>query len=80
MTEGPRVRIDSGEISGYDTGTVHAYRGIPYAQPPVGPLRYRAPQPVQPWEGVRAATEFSAAAPQNKKYTLVGFREYQPTS
>ncbi|MGC5025513.1 carboxylesterase/lipase family protein [Tsukamurella sp. DT100] len=80
MTDGPRVRIDSGEISGRDQRTVHAYRGIPYAQPPVGPLRYRAPQPLEPWDGVRAATEFSAAAPQNKKYTLVGFREYQPTS
>ncbi|CAM3790178.1 carboxylesterase/lipase family protein [Tsukamurella strandjordii] len=77
--DGPQVRIDAGALRGLDLGAVHTYRGIPYAQPPVGPLRYRAPQPVQPWDGVRAATEFSAAAPQNKKYTLIGFREYQPT-
>ncbi|WP_019200940.1 carboxylesterase/lipase family protein [Tsukamurella sp. 1534] len=79
-SDGPRVRIDAGELRGLDQGSVHAYRGIPYAAPPVGPLRYRAPQTVRPWEGVRAATEFSDAAPQNKKYTLIGFREYQPTS
>jgi para-nitrobenzyl esterase len=76
----PRVRIDAGELQGLDLGAVHAFRGIPFAQPPVGPLRYRAPQRVAPWDGVRPATEFSAAAPQNKKYTLVGFREYQETS
>ncbi|BDH55638.1 carboxylesterase/lipase family protein [Tsukamurella sp. PLM1] len=80
VPEGPRVRIDAGELRGLDQGTVHAFRGIPYAQPPVGPLRYRAPQPVARWDGVREATAFSAAAPQNKKYTLIGFREYQPTS
>ncbi|GAB3131873.1 carboxylesterase/lipase family protein [Tsukamurella serpentis] len=76
----PRVTVDTGALRGTDLGPVHAYRGVPYARPPVGPLRYRAPQPAQPWEGDLDATAFGPAAPQNKKYTLVGFRDYQLTS
>ncbi len=53
----PPVRIASGEISG--TGTdVRVFRGIPYAQPPVGPLRWRPPQPVTPWSGVHDGSRF----------------------
>lgn len=51
------VRIASGDISG--TGTdVRVYRGIPYAAPPVGPLRWRPPQPVTPWTGVHDGSRF----------------------
>jgi carboxylesterase type B len=53
----PNVRIASGEISG--TGTdVRVYRGIPYAAPPVGPLRWKPPQPVVPWSGVHDGSKF----------------------
>lgn len=38
---------------------VEQYLSIPFAQPPVGPLRLAAPQPVEPWEGVRDGTHFS---------------------
>ncbi|MEZ4292058.1 MAG: carboxylesterase family protein [Myxococcota bacterium] len=38
-----------------EDGVVHAWRGIPYAKPPVRPLRWRAPQPAEPWENVREA-------------------------
>jgi para-nitrobenzyl esterase len=51
------VRTAAGEVSGTGTG-VRVYRGIPYAAPPVGPLRWRAPQPVQPWTGVRDGSTF----------------------
>ncbi len=42
----------------------HAWLGIPYAEPPVGDLRWRAPQPAAPWTGVREALSFGAACPQ----------------
>ena len=44
---------------------VQTYRGIPYARPPLGPLRHRPPLPPEPWKGVRECREFGAAAPQN---------------
>jgi len=57
MTTVQTVRIASGEISG--TGTdVRVYRGIPYAAPPVGPLRWRPPQPVAAWSGVHDGSQF----------------------
>ena len=42
---------------------------IPYARPPVGPLRLRAPQPAAPWRGVRHCDEFANCAPQQRRYT-----------
>ncbi len=53
------VRVDGGLVSGgvLPSG-VHAFRGIPFAAPPTGALRWRPPQPVRPWRGVRAATRF----------------------
>ncbi len=43
---------------------IRIYRGIPYAAPPVGNLRWKPPQPVAPWEGIRESTKFSPMAPQ----------------
>jgi para-nitrobenzyl esterase len=51
-----------GVISG--DGKVKTFKGIPYAAPPVGALRWQAPQPVVPWTGVRPATEYGARAMQ----------------
>jgi para-nitrobenzyl esterase len=62
------LRLDSGTIRGLVVGDkkdVSAYKGIPYAAPPVGELRWKPPQPVQPWKGVRDCFEFGAACPQN---------------
>ena len=58
------VQCPSGKLRGETAGGVNIFRGVPFAQPPVGPLRYRAPQPLQPWSGVREATRFAAAAVQ----------------
>ncbi|MGH9737590.1 MAG: carboxylesterase/lipase family protein [Candidatus Acidiferrales bacterium] len=52
------AKINSGEVRGVATGNLAIYKGIPYAAPPVGNLRWRAPHPVKPWKGVRAATNF----------------------
>src|SRR4030042_549349 len=62
------LRIDTGYISGTVIGDVDnhikAYRGIPYAAPPVGDLRWKPPQPAAPWEEIRQCTEFSKSPPQ----------------
>lgn len=54
------VQINSGKISGtYNPKTkIYAFKGIPYAQPPVGNLRWRPPQPVKPWKDIRKCTLF----------------------
>jgi para-nitrobenzyl esterase len=62
------IKIDTGYISGTLIGDVdnpvRAYRGIPYAAPPVGGLRWKPPQPVSPWDEIRQCTEFSKVCPQ----------------
>lgn len=58
------VRIDSGRIGGRTDGTVAVFRGIPYARPPVGTLRWRPPHPVERWPGVRRADALGALCPQ----------------
>jgi para-nitrobenzyl esterase len=60
------VRTDAGAVSGVPArdGAVTAFKGIPYAAPPVGDLRWRAPQPTAAWQGVRAADKFSTSCVQ----------------
>lgn len=60
------VRLDTGMISGATTasGDVRAFKGIPYAAPPVGDLRWRAPKPAAHWEGTRKADEFGPVCMQ----------------
>lgn len=57
---GPVVTIDSGKVEGRVEAGVASWKGIPFAAPPVGTLRWRAPQPVQPWTEVRQATSYAA--------------------
>jgi para-nitrobenzyl esterase len=60
------VRLDTGMISGAatDSPEVRVFKGIPYAAPPVGDLRWRAPKPAAPWEGTRKADEFGPVCMQ----------------
>jgi para-nitrobenzyl esterase len=63
----PRVPVSGGVIEGSAApwGGAILFRGIPYAAPPVGDLRWRAPKPVLPWQGVRADNADAPACPQN---------------
>jgi para-nitrobenzyl esterase len=53
-----KARVETGVVVGEAEAGVEAFKGIPYAQPPVGPLRWRPPQPARPWSGERPAADF----------------------
>ena len=72
---GARVAVDrtlvqtaSGAVRGALGDDHLLFAGIPYAAPPVGPLRWRAPQPPQPWQGVRDASKYGARCVQDKAH------------
>jgi para-nitrobenzyl esterase len=73
-----RVTTAAGTVEGFTRDGVHRWRSIPYARPPIGALRFRAPQPVQPWPGVRYCHGFTKCAPQERRYTVTGVGKYQP--
>ena len=60
------VTIDDGTIEGTIENGIKAFKGIPFAAPPVGDLRWKAPQPVEPWEGVLKANKFAPGSVQNQ--------------
>lgn len=74
---GDTVRTESGEVSGTknEAGDIQIFKGIPFAAPPVGELRWKAPQPLQSWSGVKQCTEFGPSPMQGKP---VPFGVYTP--
>ena len=62
------LKTDKGKIEGIynDDKTIRIFKGIPYAAPPLGDLRWEAPQPANSWEGIKSCAEFSASPVQNK--------------
>lgn len=62
--DGPAVRTAEGWLRGSTEDGVNRFLGIPYAAPPVGPLRWQPPQPVTPWQGVRKATSYGKLCAQ----------------
>lgn len=65
VSDAPVVQTKSGPVAGAVEGGLEVFRGIPYAAPPTGPLRFMPPSPVEPWTEVRDATEFGPACPQD---------------
>ncbi|MDE2163692.1 MAG: carboxylesterase family protein [Alphaproteobacteria bacterium] len=63
---GPIVNAPAGQLAGLTEGTLHIFKGIPYAEPPIGSMRWKPPAPMPRWRGVRQATEFGAACFQPK--------------
>lgn len=59
-----QVKIANGVIQGSIEGDLTVFRGIPFAAPPVGDLRWKAPQPVEQWEGVKQTTEYAPSPMQ----------------
>ena len=58
------VRTKAGMVQGAQEDGIFVFKGVPYAAPPVGDLRWMPPAPVKPWDGVRPALEFGPIAPQ----------------
>ena len=69
-----RVQTASGTLEGTYQSGIRIFRGVPFAQPPVGDLRWREPQPVQPWEGIRKADSFGPRAMQRFIFSDMNFR------
>ena len=70
----PVVKTAHGMIEGVDDAGIRVFKGIPFAQPPIGDRRWQAPQPVQSWEGIRSAKQFSPRPMQRPIFGDMNFR------
>ncbi|HEV7379553.1 MAG TPA: carboxylesterase family protein [Dyadobacter sp.] len=71
----PQVKTANGSVEGITESTgIRSFKGIPFAAPPVGPLRWREPQPVKNWQGIRKTDKFGPRAMQNAVFGDMGFR------
>ncbi|HXC59243.1 MAG TPA: carboxylesterase family protein [Steroidobacteraceae bacterium] len=66
LLHGAPVKVAQGQLEGTDESGMRVFRGIPFAAPPVGTLRWREPQPVASWPGVRKADQFGPACAQGR--------------
>ncbi len=69
-----QVKTNAGVVEGFEQDGVKKFLGIPFAQAPVGELRWKAPQPIQAWEGVREAKEFGNDPMQPNVFGDMNFR------
>jgi para-nitrobenzyl esterase len=70
----PTVKTANGLVQGTQVSGISIFKGIPFAQPPVGELRWKEPQPVKNWEGTLKADHFSSRAMQLPLYSDMNFR------
>lgn len=75
-----RVETANGVVQGFRDGDVHRYRAIPYAEPPVGALRLRSPEPAKPWAGVLPCGSWKSASPQKRIYVPLSLNRFQTVS
>lgn len=77
FSQSPMVQTASGKVAGSIEENMEVYKGIPYAAPPVGALRWKAPQPVTAWKDVKICTAFSASPMQAEpRPFMVWSKEY----
>jgi para-nitrobenzyl esterase len=69
------IKTENGLVSGYKSGDISIFKGIPFAQPPVGDLRWKAPQPAKNWTGVLKCDKFSASPMQGKPVPFMMWTE-----
>jgi para-nitrobenzyl esterase len=71
------VKTAGGSVQGATlaNGTIRVFKGVPFAAPPVGQLRWQAPRPVVPWTGARDATAFGPACVQGKVFSDINFSD-----
>jgi para-nitrobenzyl esterase len=76
-----RIETANGELEGVVSadGKVRTYKGIPYAAPPIGPLRWKAPQPAPSWTGVRKAVEYGPRCMQGRVFEDMVFQDHGPS-
>ena len=65
LAQGTKTKTEFGTISGMSEGGLSVYKGVPFAAPPVGDLRWRPPSPVTPWIATRKADTFAPACMQD---------------
>jgi para-nitrobenzyl esterase len=66
------VETKEGRLQGVEEAPLTVFRGVPFAKPPVGELRFRPPQPAEPWSGVRVCDTFGFVAPQPQGQVMAG--------
>ncbi len=76
-----QIKTATGKVEGTLTpdGNVRAFKGIPYAAPPIGPLRWQPPQPAAPWKGIRAAHDFGPRCIQTNPASDMVFHDPGPS-
>ncbi|MBQ4405269.1 MAG: carboxylesterase family protein [Selenomonadaceae bacterium] len=82
VKKAPIVSTTAGKVQGVVVDGVACFKGIPYAAPPLGELRWRPPQVVKPWSGILQATEYKARAAQNAdlhEFSTAGLLSVLPT-
>ncbi len=77
FAQNPLLKLTNGKIEGtYNSDkTVRSFKAVPYAMPPTGSRRWKAPQPVNEWSGIRNCTEYSASAMQSKPVPFMCWSE-----
>lgn len=73
--EKPVVDTHSGKVAGFKEGSINVFKGIPFAAPPIGDLRWKAPQKVQSWTGIKDCVQFGASPIQFEPVPIMCWSE-----